>query len=79
MPVTPLVEAASVPAKLACEIIDLLRCYYARRKVDDPEDRIIEALLRDCVARRSRRSFDKRLTRTRCMGYGWNKKRVYRP
>lgn len=69
-----------MPAKVACEIIDLPRSswYYVSRRADDPEDRIIENFLRDCVARRPRRGFGKCFTRARRIGYGWNKKRVYR-
>ena len=75
-----MVEIESVPAKLACEIVDLPRSsrYYVSRRVDDPEDRIIESFLRACVARRPRRGFSKCFTRSRRMGYRWNNKRVYR-
>ena len=77
---THLVEAESIPAVVACELIDLPRSswYYVSRKVADPEDRVIEDFLRDCVARRPRRGFSKCFTRSRRMGYGWNHKRVYR-
>ena len=77
---THLVEAESIPAVVACGLIDLPRSswYYVSRKVADPEDRVIEDFLRDCVARRPRRGFSKCFTRSRRMGYGWNHKRVYR-
>lgn len=59
--VTHPVEAAPVPATVACNAIDLTRSswYYVGRKVADPEDRIIEDFLRGYVARRPRRGFGK--------------------
>lgn len=77
---THLVEAKLVPAKVACEVIDLPRSswYYIARTEPDPQDRVIEDFLRDCVAKRPRRGFYKCFTRARRMGYDWNHKRVYR-
>jgi putative transposase len=78
--VTHLVEAESIPAVVACDLIDLPRSiwYYGSLKVTNPEDRVIEDFLRDCVARRPRRGFGKCFARFRRMGYGRNHKRVYR-
>jgi putative transposase len=78
--VTHLVEAESIPAVVAGDLIDLPRSswYYVSRKVADPGDRVIEDFLRDCVARRPRRGFGKCFARSRRMGYGRNHKRVYR-
>ena len=77
---THLVEVESVPTSVACEVIDLPRSswYYVGRTEPDPEERVIEDFLRDCVARRPRRGFGKCFSRARRMGYAWNHKRVYR-
>lgn len=77
---THLVEVESVPASVACEVIDLPRSswYYISRTEPDPEERVIEDFLRDCVARRPRRGFGKCFSRARRMGYAWNHTRVYR-
>lgn len=77
---THLVEAESVPASVACEIVNLPRSswYYVSRREPDPEERVIEDFLRDYVAKRPRRGFGKCFSRARRMGYIWNHKRVYR-
>lgn len=77
---THLVEAKLVSAKVACEVIDVPRSswYYVGRTEPDPQDRVIEDFLRDCVAKRPRRGFYKCFTRAKRMGYDWNHKRVYR-
>ncbi len=78
--VTHLVEGESIPAVVACALIDLPRSswYYVSCKVAAPEDLVIEDFLRDCVARLPRRGFGKCFAQSRRMGYGWNHKRVYR-
>ncbi len=78
--VSELVEAESVPARMACDITGLPTSswYYVGMPKENSDDLVIEEFLRVCVAKRPRRGFWKCYKLARRKGHVWNHKRVYR-